>query len=151
MIEEIIHPQSEEESKMRGRGKWGAALAFLSAFGCSRDADCLARVCHKTAAKFEGVTERMRGKLQSGWSVVSGSVGEAGLDGRVALRLRWDRDMAGADMQVRTIEPGTVELRGSVIDLSQRIRAVQLARATTGVENVIDALTIEGEPTEPQP
>jgi osmotically-inducible protein OsmY len=130
---------------MGRRGKWGVALIVLGAVGCSQDADRLARVCHKTAAKFEGVTESMRGKLQNGWSMVSGSVGEASLDGRVALRLRWDRDMAGADMQVRTVEPGTVELRGTVIDLSQRIRAVQLARATTGVENVIDALSIEGE------
>ena len=109
----------------------------------------MARVCHKTAAKFDGVTENMRGKLQNGWGAVRGSVSETSLDSRVALRLRWDTDMTGADVQVRLVGPGVVELHGTVIDLTQRTRAMQLARTTTGVENVLDALTIEGEAEKP--
>jgi osmotically-inducible protein OsmY len=135
---------------MGGRGKLGLALGLaLAMCGCSQDADRMARVCHKTAAKFDGVTESMRDKLQNGWGAVRGSVSESSLDSRVALRLRWDTDMAGAEVQVRLAGPSTVELRGTVADLSQRTRAVQLARTTTGIENVLDALTIEGEAERP--
>jgi len=115
----------------------------LAVGGCSQDADRMARVCHKTAAKFDGVTEGIRGRLQNGWGAVRGSVSESSLDSRVALRLRWDADMAGADVQVRLAGPGAVELRGTVADLTQRRRAVQLARTTVGVESVVDALTTE--------
>jgi osmotically-inducible protein OsmY len=120
------------------------ALA-LAVGGCSQDADRLARVCQKTAAKFDSITGSMRGKLHNGWGAVRGSVSEASLDSRVALRLRWDVDLAGADLQVRAAGPGIVELRGTVADLAQRTRAVHLARTTTGVENVLDALTVEAD------
>ncbi len=131
-------------------GRLGLALGLaLAACGCSQDADRIARVCHKTAAKFDGVTENMRGKLQNGWGAVRGSVSETSLDSRVAMRLRWDKDMNGAEVQVRLAGPAVVELHGTVADLTQRTRAVQLARTTTGVENVRDALTIEGEAERP--
>jgi osmotically-inducible protein OsmY len=45
------------------------------------------------------------------------------------------------------VEGGTVELRGEVADLEQRRRAVELARSTLGVEQVIDSLTVPA----PQP
>ncbi|HWG44833.1 MAG TPA: BON domain-containing protein [Gemmataceae bacterium] len=129
---------------MGRRGRLGLALGLaLAVGGCSQDADRMARVCHKTAAKFDGVTEGIRGRLQNGWGAVRGSVSESSLDSRVALRLRWDADMAGADVQVRLAGPGAVELRGTVADLTQRRRAVQLARTTVGVESVVDALTTE--------
>jgi osmotically-inducible protein OsmY len=128
---------------MGGRGKLGLALAMLAACGCSEDADRLGRVCQKVSAKFDGVTEGMRGKLQSGAGAVRGSVIEASLDSRVALRLRWDKDMAGAEVEVVGAGPGVVELHGTVADLRQRRRAVELASTTVGVENVIDKLTAE--------
>jgi osmotically-inducible protein OsmY len=126
----------------------------LTTCGCNRDADRLARICHKTTAKFDGVTENMRGKVQSGFGAMRGSLSESSLDSRVALRLRWDKDMAGAEVRVRTTGPGAVELQGVVADLSQRTRAVGLAHTTIGVEKVLDALTIEGdagEAPEPRP
>jgi len=86
-------------------GRLGLMLALgLATCGCSQDADRMARVCQKTAAKFDGVTENMRGKLQNGWGAVRGSVSETSLDSRVALRLRWDADMTGGDVQERSAE-----------------------------------------------
>lgn len=112
----------------------------LASGGCSRDADRLARVFHKTSAKFDSVTEGLRDKLHNGWGAVRGSVSETSLDSRVALRLRWDRDMAGADVQVRLARPGVVELTGIIADLVQRRRAIELAETTVGVESVLDHL-----------
>jgi osmotically-inducible protein OsmY len=121
----------------------------LTSCGCSQDADLLARVFHKTAAKFDGVTGRLRDKLHNGWGVVRGSLSEASLDSRVALRLRWDSDMTGADVQVRLAGPGVVELNGTVADLTQRRRAVELANTTVGVENVLDRLRVEADADKP--
>jgi osmotically-inducible protein OsmY len=135
---------------MGRRGKLGLALVLtLTACGCSEDADRLGRVCHKVAARFDGVTESMRGKLQSGAGAVGGSVIEPGPESRVALRLRWDRDMTGADVQVNSAGPGIVELHGTVADLRQRRRAIELASTTVGVENVLDKLTAETDADSP--
>ena len=113
--------------------------------GCSQDADRLARVFHTTSAKFDGVTGRLRDRLHNGWGAVRGSVSETSLDSRVALRLRWDTDMAGSDVQVRLVAAGAIELTGAVADLTQRRRAVELAQTTAGVESVIDRLTVDAD------
>lgn len=129
--------------------RWLALGLVLASVGCSQDADRLGRICQKTASRFDGMTEGMRGKLQTGWGAMRGSVSEASLDSRVTLRLSWDIDMAGADVQVRLAGPATVELTGTVADLPQHRHAVQIARTTTGVENVIDRLTVEAEADKP--
>ena len=121
----------------------------LTSCGCGQDADRLVRIVHKTSAKFGSVTERLRDKLQHGWGAVRGSVSEASLDSRVALRLRWDSDMAGAEVQVRLVRPGVVELTGAVADLTQRRRAVELANTTVGVEEVRDRLRVEADASRP--
>jgi osmotically-inducible protein OsmY len=119
----------------------------LAACGCSQDADGLARVCQKTAAKFDDATENMRGKLQNGWGAVRGSLPESGLDSRVSLRLRWDQELEGANISVAPAGAGMVRLTGDVTTLAQRRRAVALAQSTAGVEKVLDELRVgEKEP-----
>ena len=122
-------------------GRMGLALGLAVALcGCSQDADGLTRLCQKTAAKFDGVTENLRGKLQDGWGAVRGSLPESGLDSRVALRLHWDQDLEGANITVAPAGAGVVRLSGDVLNLAQRRRAVALAQSTAGVEKVLDEL-----------
>lgn len=129
---------------MGKRIRQGLILALaLTSCGCSKDADRLAGVFRKTSAKFDGVTEGLRDKLHNGWGAVRSSLSEASLDSRVSLRLRWDSEMTGAEVQVSLTGPNAVELKGDVADLAQRRRAVELAQTTTGVENVVDNLRIE--------
>jgi osmotically-inducible protein OsmY len=131
---------------MSSRIRQGFVLCLaLTCCGCSQDTDRLARLFHKTSAKFDGVTAGLRDKLHNGWGAVRSSVSETSLDSRVALRLRWDSDMAGADVQVRLTGSGVVELTGVVADLTQRRRAVELAGTTAGVESVLDRLRVEAE------
>ena len=126
---------------MGGRGRMGLVLGLVvGTWGCSQDADGLARLCQKTAAKFDGVTENLRGKLQDGWGAVRGSLPESGLDSRVALRLHWDQDLEGANITVAPAGAGVVRLSGDVLNLAQRRRAVALAQSTAGVEKVLDEL-----------
>jgi osmotically-inducible protein OsmY len=124
---------------------WKAALLLLAVCGCGReDADRLARVGRKTAAKFDDMTASARGKLSSGFNAVRGSLSDATTDSRVVLRLRWEKTLAGADIRVHMPSPGVIHLQGTVTDLEQRRRAVALAESTQGVEKVVDEMTIPG-------
>jgi osmotically-inducible protein OsmY len=116
-------------------------LAFV--VGCAKsDADRLSRIAHKSGEKLDRITGGARGKLVSGWQAARGSLGEATLDSRVATRLKWDKLLADADIQVKATAPGVVELTGTVADQDKRRRAVQLANSTDGVTSVTDSLQI---------
>jgi osmotically-inducible protein OsmY len=121
---------------------WLLLGLVMGTWGCSQDADGLTRVCQKTASKFDGVTENLRGKLQDGWGAVRGSLPESGLDSRVALRLHWDQELEGANITVAPAGAGVVRLTGEVATLAQRRRAVALAQSTAGVEKVLDELHV---------
>src|SRR5262249_26316806 len=110
--------------------------------GCSNeDADHLVRVGKVTAAKVEALTGG-NDKLLGGWQAVRGDLNEVGLDARVALRLRWDKSLADVRIDVQ-VKDGQVELKGTVHDLTQRRRAVDLAESTAGAEKVNDLLEIK--------
>ena len=66
-------------------------------------------------------------------------------DARVSLRLRWEKDLQNLNIQVQA-KDGIVELKGKVADMAQRQRAVQVARSTLGVVDVIDELEIAETP-----
>jgi osmotically-inducible protein OsmY len=59
----------------------------------------------------------------------------------VAARLRWDKSLEGSDIQIQVNEK-TVELQGTVENLLQRRRAVDLAESTVGVAKVDDRLEV---------
>src|SRR5262249_21605939 len=115
-------------------------LAFASA-GCSgEDADRLARVYHRPAARFEDESAGTREKLSRGWHSLQGDpLAAASLRDRVAARLRLDRALAEAAIEVDA-DGDVITLRGEV-GAAQRRRAVDLAETTIGVEKVVNELT----------
>ncbi|HLN33231.1 MAG TPA: BON domain-containing protein [Gemmataceae bacterium] len=118
-----------------------AVAASLSA-GCNNeDATRMARVGRMVLAKAELVTQGADAKLARGWQAVHGGLEEAPLETRVSARLRWDKGLAQAEIQVH-VEGSEVELKGTVRDEAQKRRAVELAEATAGVEKVTDALEL---------
>jgi len=135
---------------MHNRSGWGRRWLCLGlvglACGCSsQDSDRLARVGRKAAAKADGLTEGARGRLANAWQAMKVSTDEGTVDGRVATRLRLDKALAGVSIQVTALGKGQIRLRGTVADLPQRRRAVDLAQTTFGVTGVFDELTVEGE------
>ncbi len=118
----------------------GWLLLGLSALaaGCSRqDTERLARVGKRVADRFEALTADCRAGFGGSWNG-----GAPGLSGRVAARLRWDKGLAGLSLQVHATGGGAVQLKGTVHDLTQRQRAVELAESTAGVEKVTDQLQV---------
>ena len=123
--------------------RWfGAALALLVC-GCGgQDVDHLGRICSLTAGKFNEMVGGPHGKLANGWDAVCGAISESTPDARVATRLRWDKELANADIQVLPDGAGVVRLQGHVSDDAQQKRAGELAESTQGVEQVVNELVI---------
>jgi hyperosmotically inducible periplasmic protein len=133
----------------RGTG-WLLAVLVLGVCGCNdKDVDQLARVARKAAEKVQSVTGGTQGKVTQVWQALRANCDEMALDARVAARLRWEKVMAGAAIQVQA-NGTTVELRGTATSAAQHDRALELAQETVGVEKVVDGLTIEAA-AEPQP
>jgi hypothetical protein len=120
------------------------ALPALVVFGGCKgsDADVLARVFRRAGEKIEaaagGSPGQFAGRLRSATSPY-------GLAERVQTRLRWDRHLDGASVEVESPSPGVVKLKGKAPDLAKKQRALELARATTGVTEVIDELRLPKE------
>ncbi len=121
-------------------------LALLPLAGCkARDADLIALACQRAGQKL-GLTRGPSAGTLTG--TLRGSLGETSLSARVENRLRWDRMLADANIEVIGAGSGGVVLKGTVADLSMKQRAVDLARTTLGVERVTDELTTAPEPGE---
>ena len=127
--------------RRRWRG-WLAAGLTIFVVGCDgQDADRLVRLSRKAMDRVQTQATNPQGQLMGPLHSIRGGWTDLTLDMKVAARLRWDSNLQGADIQVRTLANGIVELRGKVTDLSVRQRAVSLARSTVGVQEVRDQLT----------
>jgi hypothetical protein len=111
--------------------------------GCkARDGDILVRVCQKTTQKAQVLVGNVPVKLVN---QLPATVSEASMATRVQNRIRWDRYLSRLDIDVQTTDAGTVTLRGNVPDLAIRQRILDLAKSTTGVQNVEDRMTLPKE------
>ena len=96
--------------------------------------------------------DRLGDQLREGWESLRKTVDRMGVQGRVYSRLRWDKHIATAeiDVDVDADEEGTVALRGVLPSAQAKQKAVQLAQDTVGVNRVIDELrVVEPEPQTP--
>jgi len=118
------------------------ALAFwaLLSVGCqARDGDLLAQAGQKAALKL-GLTRGPSTNTLSG--TLRGAMGETSLSARVENRLRWDRFLANQAIEVIQSGSATVTLKGQLPEEGMRARALEIARATLGVERVVDELEV---------
>jgi len=117
-----------------------ALLAAACASGCGgEDREHLAGVGRKLAERLQAVRAETSGKLARGWQAARADGEELSLDLRVSVRLRYERELADAAIEV-TADGAEVELRGRVRNAGQHRRALELAEATAGVDKVNDAL-----------
>jgi hypothetical protein len=123
--------------------RWSWAALALLICGCGgQDVDRLGRIASMTAAKFNDMAGGPHSKLANGWDAVCGAISETTPEARVAVRLRWDKALDKADIQVQPAGQGVIRLQGNVIDSAQQQRAGELAESTQGVEQVVNELVI---------
>jgi osmotically-inducible protein OsmY len=126
------------------KGRLGLVLLGVAAGACgcdSQDTDRLGRAAQRVAARFEGVTGSADDKLAAGIQAFRADLNEMSLDSKVSARMRWDKALAGTKILVQA-KNGVVELKGTLADLAQRRRAVELAETTAGTEKVTDLLEV---------
>ena len=130
------------KSRMRGARRACSPLVALMvlATGCNPDdAERMVRLGRKVTARVETLAADQDGGLNKSWQAICNGWQETTLAGRVTARLRWDKKLADAQIQV-SATGNIVELKGSVRDPEQRRRAVELAESTTGADKVTDTL-----------
>ena len=81
-------------------------------------------------------------KLRKGWADIRKSVDELTVQGRVYGRLRWDKALANAPIEVAVQNENVVTLSGTVADKTAHSTAVKRAQDTIGVRKVVDHLTV---------
>ena len=127
----------------------GRALLLFALVGCTQqDRDSLSKVGRKLVDHIEEAAGTSADPLASGIQAVRGSAASSHLDSRVVLRLRWEKELDGCTIRVRVLAPATVQLEGTIREESQRGKAVEVAKATSGVEAVEDKLKVKEAPGE---
>lgn len=81
-------------------------------------------------------------KIRKTWAEFRKSVDELSVQGRVYGRLRWDKTLANAPLEITVQNDNVVTLAGNVPSETARRTAVTLANDTVGVRQVVDRLTI---------
>ncbi len=126
---------------MQNRCSTLGVLLTLTALsgGCSSgDADHLAKLGRVVVAKTRQSVDS-DGRLTQQWQNLCRGWCGSTAESRVLDRLRWDKSLAGCQIQVRTSDD-MIELTGTVHNPDQRHRATALAESTEGVERVKDSL-----------
>ncbi len=148
-------------------GRICLVLLLATATGCTGDdTDRLGRIGRKTMARCDNLTSGLRDRVSAGIDAVrtslpasktglpvpipapepvtpAASVSATPIDARVLWRIRWDKALAGADIQVESPSGGVVRLRGIVNDLPRQRRAIELAESTEGVERVANDMGLK--------
>jgi hypothetical protein len=126
----------------RWKGWLWLALA-AAAGGCNgQDTERLGKVGLKAGDKLLDLAGGRQGKLAGGVRALRGTLSERALDDRVATRLSWDRELSAAEVRVLPLGPKGVRLEGRVASAALQKRAEEVAKATLGVEQVVNAVTV---------
>src|SRR5262249_25379897 len=67
---------------------------------------------------------------------------EPSIEARVSARLLWEKSLSDASIQVIASDGG-IELKGTVANVAQKKRAVELAESTTGVDRVTESWEVD--------
>ena len=83
-------------------------------------------------------------ELSKAWAEARKSVESMGIQGRVYGRLRWDKALENADLDIDVRDNQVVVLKGKVATSDAKLKAEQLTRDTIGVTSVINELNVAG-------
>jgi len=117
--------------------RWCVLVVVLA--GCNKqDAEHLESIGRKVGERVEAVTPSDPA-LTRAWDGLTGRGSPTGL---VRQRLQSDQPLACTNIEVTSAAPGQVKLTGEVKETRQKLRAVELARETVGVKEVIDEVRV---------
>ena len=104
-------------------------------------------IAEKLGKRLDRGLNKVSEELRQGWAEIRTNVDRLSVQGRVYSRLRWDKATTGAPIDIQVRDENIIVLSGSVSKETARVKAVELARDTVGVSDVIDELKVV--PTKP--
>ncbi len=111
-------------------------ILFLVA-GCGKqDKEILANIGRKITSKFESAASPTRKKLEMGIQAMRGEILESSVEDAVLFRLRTDKNLKDQKIEVSCKEEGVILLKGTVHDERSKVRAIEVAENTRGVNKV---------------
>lgn len=108
----------------------------------------------KIGEKIDRGLTRLGNELRRGWQEARDAVDKLGIEGRVYGRLKWDKRLENAPIEIDSRETGVVVLTGTVTNMQAKSRAGRLAEDTVGVRQVVNNITVaapEAAPLETAP
>ena len=100
------------------------------------------RPLQKVGRAFDNAGKNIRNRVENEVAREQISVQERDVLNRVLRRIEWDKQLVSSALQIEARPGGMIVLRGSVIDLNAKRRAVDLAQNTIGVATVVDELAV---------
>ena len=80
--------------------------------------------------------------VQKEWGNIRQSIEKMGVQARVYGRLHWDTALESASLDIEARKGNVIVLHGSVPNAVAKLKAVELARDTIGVKEVVDEWSI---------
>jgi hyperosmotically inducible protein len=139
------------------RSQWVRALSVAAALAVSAAPAARAQepqpkptITEKIKAKAGSAVESIKKGAASAEEAVReqylrarSAVTKMGIEARVYARIHWEKALATSKVDLAAPKEGVIALNGTVVDERARAKAVELARDTIGVTQVIDNLTVQ--------
>src|SRR6056297_1187688 len=109
----------------------------LISFATPQAASAQEGIGERLGAQLDRTIDRLSNEFQENWQALQKMVDRMGVHGRVYSRLKWDKALIDADVQLEVQSEGVVVLSGSVPNVTAKTKAITLAKETVGVERVV--------------
>lgn len=90
----------------------------------------------------KGGLNRAGQEIKEQFASAKTSVQNMGVESRVYARLHWDKSLNDATIELAVTQAGVVTLDGTVSSAKAKTQAVELAKETMGVTEVVDRLAL---------
>ncbi|XZE56449.1 BON domain-containing protein [Planctomycetaceae bacterium SH139] len=119
------------------------ALTFcLMSVATPQSASAQEGIGERLGAQLDRTINRLSNEFQENWQALQKMVDRMGVHGRVYSRLKWDKALVDAKLQLEVESEGVVVLNGTVPNVAAKTKAIALAKETVGVDRVVETLKV---------
>lgn len=99
-------------------------------------------VVPSTGERIGNAVDRVGAGIRDSFNKMRGGVHAMSVQSRLYSRLHWEKSLQLVEFDVQVSREGTAVVRGVVPEPSMKARALELARETVGITQVVDELVV---------